>query len=327
MAVRSAWRALVCVALAAAGNAFAQDTREVTIGLASTSFATAAPRIAKELGLFGKRGLEPKFVVMDSANAATTALISKSVDFAVSGPGEIIAAHSRGQQVVSLANAYAGFSGTVVLAKGVADKLGVPANAPVAVRLKALDGLLLASPSATGAYTISIKGAAAANGAAVRFSYMAQPAMLAAMESGAVQGFIGGAPFWSAPVLKGSGVVWLSGPKGDIPAEYVPVAMATLQTMRGHVDANAAVVKRLAEVFADLGKAIDERPAEVKAAVAKLYPNLDAATLDLLFTAEVRAWHTKPLTPKDMAHEIAYMKLSGAPVPRLDSLDPAAMLP
>jgi ABC-type nitrate/sulfonate/bicarbonate transport system substrate-binding protein len=265
--------------------------------------------------------------VMDSANAATTALISKSVDFAVSGPGEIIAAHSRGQPVVSLANAYAGFSGTVVLAKSVADKLGVAPNAPVAARLKALDGLLLASPSATGAYTISTRGAAAANGATVRFSYMAQPAMLAAMESGAVQGFIGGAPFWSAPVLKGSGVVWLSGPKGDIPADYVPVAMATLQTMRGHADANAAQVKRLAEVFADLGKAIDERPAEVKAAVAKLYPNLDAATLDLLFSAEVRAWRTKPLTAKDMAHEIAYMKLSGAPLPRLDSLDPAAMLP
>jgi ABC-type nitrate/sulfonate/bicarbonate transport system substrate-binding protein len=97
--------------------------------------------------------------------------------------------------------------------------------------------------------------------------------------------------------------------------------------MRSQADANPALVKRLADVFADLGKAIEERPADVKAAVAKLYPSLDAATLDLLLSAEMRAWSTRPLTVKDMAHEIAYIKLAGTPIPRLDSLDPAAMLP
>jgi ABC-type nitrate/sulfonate/bicarbonate transport system substrate-binding protein len=215
----------------------------------------------------------------------------------------------------------------VVLAKAVADKLGVPPSAPVAARLKALDGLVIASPSPTGAYTITLRGASAAAGANVRFTYMAQPAMLAALDSGAIQGFIGGAPFWSTPVLKGAAVMWISGPKGEFPSEFVPAATATLQTMRSQADANPALVKRLADVFADLGKAIEERPADVKAAVAKLYPSLDAATLDLLLSAEMRAWSTRPLTVKDMAHEIAYIKLAGTPIPRLDSLDPAAMLP
>lgn len=315
-------------ALAGAGlPAAAQALQEVSIGLASTSFATAGPRLAKELGLFERRGLEPRFTVLDSANAATAALIARSVDFAISGPGEIVAAHARKQPVVALANGYVGFSGTLVIARPVADKLGNAATTSPAARLKALDGLLIASPSATGAYTITLKAAAAAAGANVRFTYMGQPAMLAALESGAIQGFIGGAPFWATAVGKGYGALWLSGPKGEFAREFVPAATVNLQTLRAQLESQPTVVKRLLEVFADLGKAIDERPAQVKAALARLYPTLDAATLDLLFAAEGRAWRPQPLTKADMSHEIAYMKLGGAPIPRLDSLDPAAMLP
>ncbi len=324
MNTRRAFKALVASAvLATSVTAFAE---ELNVGLASTSFANAAPRIAKELGLFDKRGLDPKFIVMDSANAAVTGVISKSIDAASAGPGEIVVAHARGQKVVVLVNTYAGFGGTLVLAKSVVDKLGVSPTAPVAQRLKALDGLVIGSPSATGAYTVTVKGAAAAAGATVRFAYMAQPAMLAAMESGAIQGFMGGAPFWAAPVLKGSGVAWVSGPKGEFPAEFTPANTANLQALRSYVDANPTLHKRITEVFADLTKAIDERPAEVKAVVAKLYPTVDAATLDLLFAAEARAWRSRPATAKDMAHEIAYIKLGGTPIPNIDSVDPAAMV-
>jgi ABC-type nitrate/sulfonate/bicarbonate transport system substrate-binding protein len=325
------WAALrTCIGataiVATVGTAFGQGLREVSVGLASTSFATATPRIAKELGLFEKRGIEPKFVVLDSANAATAALIAKSVDTAVSGPGEIVAAQARGQKVLGIANTYVGFSGTVVLAKAAAGKLGISPTAPIAARLKALDGLIIASPSATGAYTVAVKGAATAAGANVRFTYMGQPAMLAALESGAIQGFVGGAPFWAAPVLKGSGVLWISGPKGELPPEFTPISLAHIQMLRSFADANPAVVKQFVEVLNDLTKAIDERPAQVKAAVAKLYPSLDAGTLDLLVAAESHAWRARPMSAKDMAHDIAFMKMSGTSIPQLDSLDPAAMV-
>ena len=72
-------------------------------------------------------------------------------------------AHARGLKVVVLANTYAGFSGTLVLSKSVVDKLGVSPTAPIAQRLKALDGLVIGSPSATGAYTVTARAAAAAS--------------------------------------------------------------------------------------------------------------------------------------------------------------------
>jgi ABC-type nitrate/sulfonate/bicarbonate transport system substrate-binding protein len=328
MAFVSAFRGcVVCAAIVAmAGTASGQKAREISIGLASTSFATAAPRIAKEMGLYEKRGLTAKFVVMDSANAATTAIISKSIEAAVSGPGEIVVAQGRGQKVVVIANTYGGLGASLVLSKSAADKLGVSPTAPVNARLKALDGLLIAAPSATSSYTVSFRVAAKAAGANVRFTYMAQPAMTAALESGAIQGYIAGAPFWAVPVVRGSGVLWIGGPKGELPAEYAPASTSSLQAMRDVAEANRDVMKRLADVISDLGKAIDERPAEVKAAVARLYPDLDAKTLDVLFASESRAWKAKPLTAKDMAHEIAFVKSNGVQLPQIDSVDPASML-
>ena len=59
------------------------------------------------------------------------------------------AARARGQNVVIVGNFYRGLSASVVLSKTVADKLNVTANAPVQQRLRALDGLTIASPSAT----------------------------------------------------------------------------------------------------------------------------------------------------------------------------------
>jgi ABC-type nitrate/sulfonate/bicarbonate transport system substrate-binding protein len=312
--------------IAMSGFASAQPLQDVSIGLSSASFGTAAARIAEQLGLYEKHGLKPKFIVMDSASAATTALISRSIQAALSGPGDLIAAQARGQKVVVIANTYGAFAATVVLSKSAIDKLGVSATAPVTERLKALDGLLIGSTSPTSASTFALKGSAEAAGAKVRFTYIGQPAMPAALESGAIQGYIASAPFWAPPVTKGSGLVWISGPKGEFPPETIPAGSGHLQAMRDVAEANPEFMKSLSAVFTDLGKAIAERPAEVKAAVSKLFPDLDEATLDLLFASESPAWAAKPLTVKDMAHEIAFVKASGVPLSQIDSIDPASLL-
>ena len=137
--------------------------------------------------------------------------------------------------------------------------------------------MLIASTTATSSYTVSIKGAAKAGGASLRFTYMAQAAMPAALESRAVQGFFTSAPFWALPVLKGTGVLCISAPKGELPHEYTPATSASLQAMRDFAEANTDLMPSVAAVFTDLVKAIDERPDEVKAAVGKLYPELEFA--------------------------------------------------
>jgi ABC-type nitrate/sulfonate/bicarbonate transport system substrate-binding protein len=308
-------------------SATAQAPRDITIGLASASLAVAPARLAQEMGIYEKHGLKAKFVTLDSANMATTALISKSFEVVVSGPGELVAAQGRGQKVVLITNLYGGFGATLVLPKGVADKLTVPSTAPASDRLKALDGLLIATNSATSAYTVALKAATEATKTNVRFTYMSQPAMIVALDSGAIQGFFTGAPFWAFPVVKGAGVAYLSGPKGDLPSNFVSASSGGLHAMRDFAEANPALMKKLVAVFDDFKKTLDERPADVRAALAKLYPDLDPAAMDLLLSSELlTAWRTKPPTAQDMAREIAFVKLSGAQLPQIDTLDPASLI-
>lgn len=304
----------------------AQSGKKVVMGLAGQSMIASIPRFAQEMGLFEKRGLDVNFVTLDSANASATAMLAGSVEVAFSGPVELITARSRGRDVVSIVNTYGGLGGSLVLAKSVADKLGVAANAPIADRMRALKGLTLASPSATSAYTVTYKSAATAVGADVKFTYMAMPAMLAAMQSGAIQGYVASAPFWVPPVVNGSGVLWVAGPKAELPADLRPRSNSVLLTLRDTAKANPEMIKNLQAVFADFVEAIDKRPADVKAAVAKVFPNVDARTLDVLFESESLAWRAKPLTPADIVHEIAYAKLGGIALPQIDGVDPASML-
>lgn len=306
--------------------ASAQPAQELTIGLSSTSFGTAGARLAKELGLFAKQGLDARFVVMESGNAATTAIISGSLNVVLSGPGELVVAQARGQKVVNVANTFGGASASLVLDKGVASKFGVRPNAAIDDRLKALDGLVLASTTATSSSTVSYNGAAKAAGANVRFVYMAQPAMAAALERGAIQGYVAGAPFWAVPVVKGKGVLWISGPKGDLPPEHTPASAGNMQTMRGFAEANPELVQKLVSVFAELAKFIDEHPEEARAGLARVYPELDAETITLLFDSEKSGWKARPLTPSDIRKEIAFVKASGNPLPQIDQIDPASML-
>ena len=96
--------------------------------------------------------------------------------------------------------------------------------------------------------------------------------------------------------------------------------------MREYCDANPDIARRLIASYRDFSKLVGEQPDLVKAAVAKLYPELDQATLDLFFGSENQAWRSPPPTVKDMAHEIQFVKDSGTPVPNLDKLDPTAMV-
>jgi ABC-type nitrate/sulfonate/bicarbonate transport system substrate-binding protein len=317
---------LGAASLAIAGAASAEPLQTVNFGLSSNSLGAASFRIAKELGLFEKHGLEPKFSAMDTAAAVTAALISGSVQVATAAIGELVAAQARGQPVVEVTNSYGGLSGTMVLSKAVADKLGVSPNAPIDQRLKALNGLVIASTAGTSINTTAYQAAANRVGAKYRATFMAQDAMPAALDSGAVQGFVSAAPYWSLPITKGTGVLWISGPKGELPADLTPSTSNFLMVLRPYAEAHPDLIKRIDAVYQDFIKALNERPDAVEAVIAKLFPSLDKPTVDMLFGMESYAWKAKKLTVDDMRKDIGFLKASGANVPNIDRIDPASLL-
>ncbi len=318
---RRAVLAVPLLLLGIGGPAQAADT-PITLALSSTTLAYGGLRIAERAKMFQLHGLEPRIIVMDSGNAAISAVLGHSADFSSAGPGEVLAAAVRGRQVVIVLNVYRGLSGSLILAKPVADKLGIAANAPVEQRLRALDGLSIAAPSATSAYLTPYKGAAEAAGAKIKFVYMTQPAMVAALQVGAVQGIIVGAPFSLTPVTQGSGVLWISGPKGELPPAFRPASSAGLQTSEEYAAAHPQIIAQLRAVFDDLAKLIRDKPDEAEALLAQAYPSVDAAAA---FSESAANWSQPVMTADDIAQEIRIQVASGS-LPGVADIKPASVL-
>lgn len=312
-------------ALAAMRAAAQPALQEVSVAVSSTSFVLGGMRIGEKAGIFARNGINLRIVVMDSGSAAMTAMLGGSVPFAVSGPSEALAARARGQDVVIAANLYAGLAGSVVLAKPVADRLGVARDAPLQARLRALDGLLIAVPSATSALLAPVRAAAVEAGARIRFTYMAQGAMPAALENGAIQGMIASFPFAGAPILRGTGVAWIDGPGGELPADVLPASSSCLQTSAATLKANAALVGRMQRSIQDIAAFVANDQPAARQALAAAYTQLSQAETDLAFDRQWRNW-TKPfLTEADIVQELKLLQVS-VKLPGLDRLDPRAAL-
>ena len=323
MSLRAAALALLLL-LATLGRAAAADVQDVTIAVSSTSFVLGGVRIGEHAGLFARNGLHLRVIVMDSGNAAMSALIGGSAQFTVAGPGEVLAARARGQDVVIVANLYQGLAGSVVLSRDVAAALKVPADAPVAARLKALDGLSVAVPSATSALLAPVRDAAEAQGAHIRFTYMSQPAMVAALDSHAVQGLDASFPYAGMPIIRGTGVLWINGPGGEL-GSFSPASSSCLQTTAAYARSAAGTVRQLQQAIIDIADYVRDHPQDARQALARGYPQLGPADIDLAFTQQQQNW-TKPfLNAADIRHEIALLKAS-VKLPGLDAIDPAAVL-
>ena len=80
-------RSLLAMAVAGLGSAAAQEPVQATVAVSSTSFALGGVRIGQQMGLFDKRGVKLRIVVMDSGSATMSALMSGSAQFSVSGRG------------------------------------------------------------------------------------------------------------------------------------------------------------------------------------------------------------------------------------------------
>lgn len=324
--LRSLPLALAALASLAATPGSAQELRKINLGITSASIPASVARVAKELGLWEKQGLDVTIKTLDNGQVASMGLVAGSLDFTTTAPSDVVMLQSRGQDIVALTGVYRGFAGVLVISKAAAAKSGLTAASPLNERLKAVNGLTIATPSATSTYTFTVKSAIEAAGAKVNFTYMAQQAMVAAFETGAIQGFIAGAPFYSMPALSGSGVIWVSGPKGEFPPQYTPSHALTLNAKRDFAKANPDLVKKAVAVFAEVSRITAERPGDVKAAIGKLFPDVLPANLDLIFEQEAAGFRTTTLTVEDIAREIAYVKGSGGDVPPLDGLKPADLI-
>ena len=152
---------------------------------------------------------------------------------------------------------YGGVANTLILSKAVVDKLGVSPNAPVPERLKALEGLSISAVSPTAAAFVAIRGQAKALGVNPKYSYMSLDALMSALETRAIDGYVAAFPVWALPVLKGTAVPWLTGPKGEYLPEFAPGVSSVAMTKRDYAETHADLMRRMGLVMTEFAKAVE----------------------------------------------------------------------
>ena len=96
--------------------------------------------------------------------------------------------------------------------------------------------------------------------------------------------------------------------------------------MRPFAEANPDVMRRIIASYQAFSDILERSPAEVRAALGRLHPDVEASAMDVLFEAEKDAWRMRPNSVESMRHEIAFVRNSGVSYPGLDALDPATLI-
>ena len=303
----------------------ARAATPATLAVSSTTLAYGGLRIALGAGLYARNGIDLKVTVMDSGNAALAAVLGGSVAFASAGPGEVLAARMHGQDIVIVLNFYRGLLASLILSKATAAKTGVAPNAPLEKRLHALDGLTIALPSPTSSVLQPYKAAAEGVGAKMKYAYMTQAATVAALQAGAVEGGLLVPPFSLAALANGSGIIWINGPRSELPADVSPTSSVCAQTTSAYAKANPTVIAAMRQTAKDLGVFLRERPQDALTHLMHAYPSLDEASAKALLIENTPNWSNPTLSVDDIKQEISILVRANG-LPGVEKVDPAAVL-
>ena len=320
---------------ACAGGGGGGDTGgTIRIAISSESLATQLVRMAADLGMFKGEGLDVELVNSNGGAQAVTAMLSGNVQFAAAGAPEVITSNAEGRDVKAIARLYSGLSGSVVLSKETAQRLGVRTDTPLEERVKApdipigerlkdLDGLNIAFASATSSLKSPVISSAESVGAKVNPVYMKQENMPAAMSAGAIDALQASPPVSELGVLSAGGVMWIEGPTGQFPAEHTPTSSSTLMTTGEYIGTAPETVKKVAAAISKTAQLVMDDPAKAKANVRGRYGDVDAKIFDAAWEANNASYTQPRVTAEQFAHDITVLpkELSTKEVLALDPKD------
>ena len=253
--------------------------------------------VAKGAGTFAKAGLDVTWLpAIPDAAQATSALLNGQTDvleISLAGPLNAAAA---GRVTKIFASGSVGFTNFITLSKAKADELakaGVTPQSPVADRLKALKGLTVGTGSAASPSEIAFVKAMATVGLDAYKDTKLQAgtpdAMSAAFKASRMDAILTSVPGALEPVLSGYGVLWISGPGGDVPVwnkGYTQVWVTTEAYAKDHAETLKRVVNGLV-LTTDL---IDKDPNAAIAALRLKYDSIDPALLKASFDAAKKSY-------------------------------------
>lgn len=294
--VRSLRRGVLVVAalLAVAPRSSLAQADQAVIALPATSLTFSATYIAQELRFWERQGLKVKLTLVSGIGAAN-AVLAGSVEFSSSSGPTVIRANARGQRLFAIANTIEKPMVEIVVSQDIARRSGLSEKSPVEKRAGALRGLRMAVDSVNSVVHGYLKYFARKGGVdperEITVTPMAPPNMLAALKSGAIDGFTMSLPWPLIPVHEGRAMRLVSSARGDLP-ELNPFAYNLVITRHDFCDHKSNVCRVLAAGYREALVYLQEKPKESLAVLrgrfAKMDPKVLAEAFELIRASSSR---------------------------------------
>jgi ABC-type nitrate/sulfonate/bicarbonate transport system substrate-binding protein len=272
---------VVAAAVLSGGSLHAQAPEETTLAVPALSLTFSSTFLAEELGLWDKEGLRVKISTVAGVGAAN-AVLAGSVDFSPVSSPTLVRADARGQKLFAIAQLLDRMPLEAVLRKDVADKAGIVPGLPIDKRAQALRGKRMAVDSVNTINHLVLKYLARKGGLDpekdLTVTPMQPPNMLAALKSGAIDGFLMSMPWPVMASRDGAAVTLMSIPRGDL-AELTPFSFIVVVTRAGFCDGKASVCRKLVAGYKRALALMQDRPGDAVAALRKKFDRTDPAVL------------------------------------------------
>jgi ABC-type nitrate/sulfonate/bicarbonate transport system substrate-binding protein len=305
-----------------------QAVEEATLAVPAVSLTFSSTFLAEELNLWGMDGLRVKISIVPGTGAAN-AVLAGSVDFCVISAVPLVRSAARGQRLVAIAQLMDRMPQEAVIRKDVADQAGITATMPIEKRVQALRGRRIAVDSINAINHVLLRYIARKGGLDPEKDFivapMQPPNMIAALKSGAIDGFVMALPWPIMATRDGTAITLLSIPHGDLP-ELSPLAFSTVATRPGFCDEKPSMCKKLVAGYKRALVLTHDRPSEAVTALRKKFDKTDAAVLaDAFELIRLAASRTGLVQEAGIRRAIEFQIGAGAmkpdePVPPLPSL-------
>ena len=261
--------------------------KDIAAAMPTTSLTFSAHYVAEDLGLFKEEGLNVTTSVVTGIGSAN-AVLAGSVQLSNGSGVTVVRGAARGQPLQTIGTLLDKPPLEVVISKAQAEKLGLKPGMSIEQRAKLLRGLRFGIvgvntiPHGYLRYVLR-KGGLDPERDAVT-TPMAPPAMLAALESGALDGFVNSQPWTVMAVHEGTAVNVVSSVQGDLP-ELEPTNYNVVIVQREYCEKNADTCRAILRAYQKALTAIRDQPEKARAALRKRFAKLDEKVFNEAFEA------------------------------------------
>ncbi|HEX4194527.1 MAG TPA: ABC transporter substrate-binding protein, partial [Stellaceae bacterium] len=222
--------ALALLSLAPA-PAKAAELEHTSMAQTPAIMAFLAAYIAEDAGIWRDNGLDVKVINLPGV-ATVNAVIAGSADFALSGSDALTRAAAKGQKLLALAALNNQTGQVTSLRKELAEAAHFDPNAPLAERVKAMKGHIIADGGAGSVADLFLKTILRLGGLSqsdVTISSIGAFELIAAFQRGAIDGISFSMPYSLEVAHSGEAVIIADGTNNE-PKELLPIAAGLLLT-------------------------------------------------------------------------------------------------